>query len=619
MTTAFSAMNVVLEELDESFGICEQPKGINIELWPHQRTLLGRCISYENESISLSQFKSICKSRRVDNNDSMQTRIGIIGDAVGSGKSFALLALINSTKPNRKESKIVRAYGDNKVLFSFSDNAHRIHTSLLVIPHNLTGQWVTYIKQFSDTMRTVLVHREKHMADFLAALPTLDDVDLVVVSATYYNRVASSILSANVKMQRVIYDEVDNVNIPNCASIDSCFYWFVTATYTNLLYPRGYYTYDTRINRTVCCANGLRNAGFIKTIFLDLFDHLALDFVKILVLKNNNAYVDASIRLPPPALQYVQCTSPVELRVLNGYADHDVIRCLNARDITTALRLISPNQLNTEESLIDLQIARYTKEAHNLSLRIECTQTMQFDSEELKSSEIMKLEGKRADVQAKISGIQERIRTADTCCICYEDFRVKTISPCCSNAFCFACMKTWLSQNAKCPLCKEQLVPQNLMVVDDGVPPTKPCQSAVELSTSNDKLQNLRVLITSKIQQSAKVLVFSSFEMSFNSIARVMLEEGLNFKCLKGNELQLQSIIRQYKDGDLNIMFMNARYFGSGLNLENTTDIIMFHKLDSEIEKQVIGRAQRYGRDKPLNIWYLLHENEIQHATVSEV
>ena len=37
----------------------------------------------------------------------------------------------------------------------------------------------------------------------------------------------------------------------------------------------------------------------------------------------------------------------------------------------------------------------------------------------------------------------------------------------------------------------------------------------------------------------------------------------------------------------------------------------MFHKFDANIENQVIGRAQRFGRKNPLNIHYLLNENEI--------
>ena len=37
----------------------------------------------------------------------------------------------------------------------------------------------------------------------------------------------------------------------------------------------------------------------------------------------------------------------------------------------------------------------------------------------------------------------------------------------------------------------------------------------------------------------------------------------------------------------------------------------MFHKFDANIENQVIGRAQRFGRKESLNIHYLLNQNEI--------
>ena len=46
------------------------------------------------------------------------------------------------------------------------------------------------------------------------------------------------------------------------------------------------------------------------------------------------------------------------------------------------------------------------------------------------------------------------------------------------------------------------------------------------------------------------------------------------------------------------------------MNLENSTHIIFVHKMETEIEKQVIGRAQRMGRTSVLNIIYLQYENE---------
>jgi SNF2 family DNA or RNA helicase len=51
-------------------------------------------------------------------------------------------------------------------------------------------------------------------------------------------------------------------------------------------------------------------------------------------------------------------------------------------------------------------------------------------------------------------------------------------------------------------------------------------------------------------------------------------------------------------------------YFGVGLNIEYATDFIFIHKTDPEIESQLIGRAQRFGRTEKLNIWKLLYPNE---------
>ena len=46
------------------------------------------------------------------------------------------------------------------------------------------------------------------------------------------------------------------------------------------------------------------------------------------------------------------------------------------------------------------------------------------------------------------------------------------------------------------------------------------------------------------------------------------------------------------------------------MNLENTTDIIIMHKMQGDIEMQAIGRAQRFGREGELRIWKLYYQNE---------
>ena len=39
----------------------------------------------------------------------------------------------------------------------------------------------------------------------------------------------------------------------------------------------------------------------------------------------------------------------------------------------------------------------------------------------------------------------------------------------------------------------------------------------------------------------------------------------------------------------LNVLLLNAEHYGSGLNLENTTDLIFYHRMSSDMEKQVLN------------------------------
>jgi SNF2 family DNA or RNA helicase len=615
---------VETEEMNESYERHDQPANINITLWPHQLTMLARCIQYETQPVSLTDYGKLVRHRHICPGDYFKTHIGIIGDKVGSGKSYTVLALISSSS-GTLSSNTVKSYGDNKLVLSFTEKCNVISTNMLVIPHNLVSQWRGYIARFSDTLMrdTIFVYKSSHVDDLVGNVNQIAEARLVVVSAPYYNKLVHIVSSVNFKLSRVIFDEVDNINLPNCMCIDSNFYWFVTASYINLLYPKGYYRYDTNINKTVWYAHGLRNSGFVRNIFLDLYSTLSVDFVQVLVLKNNEAYIETSITLPPVQQHIVACTSPIEISILDGYTDIEVIRSLNARDIASAMRHLKPSHLTTEENIISLQIAKYTQEIFNYGIRIQAMFQMTYDTEEQREADIQKVTKKKDDVESKVDGIQNRIRSSNTCCICYEPMVSKTVTPCCSHAFCFACLNIWLSNNRSCPMCKAALTSGDLLVVDDrgsSLEDDDPEASIAaagreaarfDVDPAYDKVRNLEMLLRSKMTSSSKVLIFSSYDMSFQCISNVLKKVDMEFRCLKGNEQHIRATVKRYREQDLNVLFINARNFGSGMNLENTTDIILFHKMDTEIEKQVIGRAQRFGRTTPLRLWYLLHENEM--------
>lgn len=612
-----SSYDIKLEELDETFPVAEHPENVKVRMWPHQLALYNRCKQFENQKIALSEFSSLNQNHtNLTPNDYMRTQVGIIGDRVGSGKSFVVLALVMNNDINNMDST-VKSYANNKVVFCFSERNINIKTNLLVVPHNLVSQWETYVRDFSDNIRYLVVSKMKHVEEMYeneAAVPTYD---LIIVTATCYARVAHFLTSRSFKMQRVIYDEVDNMNLPNCVAIDSNFYWFVTASYGNVLFPRGYCKWDYSLGRSVWYATGLRNSGFVKDLFMNLFNNLSKDYVKIMIIKNKDDFIQSSVSLPEIINNYVKCKTPLEINMLDGFVDREVIQSLNAGDVLSALQRISPSHRNTEDNLVAIQIERYSRELHNYEIRLEFTQTLEFTTDAERDAELARLRKRRDEFAQKIEGINNRIRNSNTCCICYDDLNNKSIAPCCSNAFCFLCINIWLVKQACCPLCKQTLLGKDLLVVDENAGDVATDATHYqelpddEVSDQFDKLKNLEVILK-KIGTTGKVLIYSSYDMSFSSVTNILDNLQIRYAYLKGNEHHIKKTLERYKQENLSVLLVNTRNYGSGLNLENTTDIIMFHKVESETEKQVLGRAQRYGRTCPLKVHYLLYDNEIR-------
>ena len=107
-----------------------------------------------------------------------------------------------------------------------------------------------------------------------------------------------------------------------------------------------------------------------------------------------------------------------------------------------------------------------------------------------------------------------------------------------------------------------------------------------------------------------KFLIFSEYDNTFRDIENRLKEKNISWNNVKGSGARIKNIINDFNNGKTKILLLNAKYNGAGLNLEQTTDIIIYHRMSAELEKQIIGRGQRFGRTKALNIYYLCYDNE---------
>lgn len=87
-----------------------------------------------------------------------------------------------------------------------------------------------------------------------------------------------------------------------------------------------------------------------------------------------------------------------------------------------------------------------------------------------------------------------------------------------------------------------------------------------------------------------------------NNIKAVMLDGG--------NHKLIEKTLKDYKEGDVQVLLLNSMIEGAGMNLENTTHLLFMHKTEEKFIEQVMGRAQRYGRTTPLNVIMLFNKHE---------
>lgn len=606
--------DIVLDELNENSKYAEHPD-CKIQLKPHQLTLLQECINYENNVIKIKDKISL--SEICDEDDEIKTKIGIIGDKVGSGKSYVILSLLLSNNITHNTDIISRSFGYNNVNFSMKQKKITINTNLLVIPHNITNQWINYIEKFSDKISYCVINKQKLLQKYIDEEENISDKNLIVITSTFYNKFASYIDEKNLKLQRVIYDEVDNLNIVTCRPIDSKFYWLVTASYGNILYPRGYSKWDNILRKDIRYATGITASGFIKSILLDISANVPKSLFKVLVLKNNDNFIETSLNLPEMNRIIVKCKTPSTINILYGLVDHNIIRALNGNDVKTALEYIRPSQKCSENNIINILIEKYTRQLINLDLKLNMTNELIFETDEEKNKEIDKIEKKKNELNNKIDLIKERIKTNNTCGICFEEIDKKTITNCCQNSFCFKCINLWMNQKQICPYCKTILTTDTIYIVknENETEIENEIENNNILSEENDKTKNLEILLKNR-KPNSKFLIFSDYDEVFKDIYYVLQKLNIHWDELKGNTGQINGVLNRYKNGNVDILTVKTKQYGSGLNLENTTDIIMLHKFDTEMEKQVIGRAQRFGRNNRLNVWYLLYDNEYKNNSL---
>lgn len=117
---------------------------------------------------------------------------------------------------------------------------------------------------------------------------------------------------------------------------------------------------------------------------------------------------------------------------------------------------------------------------------------------------------------------------------------------------------------------------------------------------------------TMKNESSSQWIFFSDDDHIFDCIMPILRQHNISYTTLDhGTQQKNQNALDKYKDQQVQVLFLNSIQDGVGLNLENTTHIVLLHKTNPKLIEQVVCRAHRPGRQTQLKIICIYHENEI--------
>jgi hypothetical protein len=606
----------------------QQPPEIKVPLRTHQKAILFEMERREQE---LSRGMDTSGAR-------IFSQFAFLGDNVGVGKSLMILGHIARLKtlPPISNLPLLERNSTSK-MYSLQDQyLERGFTEigcLIVVPHTLYRQWQEYMK--NQTTLKWLGIQTKRVLDSDGFLAKLRDADVTLVSNTLYGTLQNMVKEQRYLWKRVFYDEADTLHLPSTRPVpETRFSWLVSASWQNLLFPNQSIYVTTHMLNDVL-NNPVHNIQpevkelvrtamphgpytylryyMVSNTFFREFVHTNNPFRGRLVLRCSEEFVKKSIQLPPIVIQNILCRQSILQQVVSQAIPQSVRNLLHAGDIQGALSELGVKEEDSK-SLITAVTENRLKELDRLKKTYDFKASLEYATPQAKENALKSLKEKMTSLEEQMKQMKERIENYkdEMCPICFDEPQQPTLTPCCSRIFCAGCILTSLTRQTSCPLCRAAISASGLrglatQAKNEIINPEKPNEPQALKKTE----QLLQLL---KEKPNGKFLVFSRYDNPFLQLTTEI--EGLNItvKQVKGNKDVIASTLNSFEQGKTRVLLLNSIEAGAGMNITAATDIVLFHAMTHEEEKQILGRAYRLGRKEPLFVKRLLHAEELQHA-----
>jgi SNF2 family DNA or RNA helicase len=225
----------------------------------------------------------------------------------------------------------------------------------------------------------------------------------------------------------------------------------------------------------------------------------------------------------------------------------------------------------------------------------------------------------------------DNIKELDTCPICLDDIPTDQIAITkCGHKFCKDCIHEFIEElnirydDIKCPKCNIVINKDDIYLLKDIEIQEILHDSCNELDTlvqkiKSTKIGNIIYYLKHEMKDNDKCIIFSQWDNMLTKIGNILKQEKVDVLYCSGTVYQRKRAINKFQtDSKSNIICLSSENCASGINLTSANKIILIEPIygtkeyRKDIENQAIGRADRIGQKRPIEIIRFIIKNTIE-------
>ena len=506
-------------------------------------------------------------------NQAINGKIGIIGDPAGTGKTLTVLAYLMTQIATFPRITCELSNNSNKYFFSHEINqiSDASSANLIIVPHSLFNHWKQEIQKHTTISYVPIETRRIIKGDELAKL--IINRSFVLTTNKCFKYVQEYASLHQIQWNNVFIDEASSIYISSSdPQIKFQFLWFITNNWIPLIF---------------------KNPSFVKNNLYYLRDRISLNLeLEQWLLNNIEQHYEGNLVSSAYFKEYLPLYHPNRDQIVLRNNNNFINSIINLPNILSEQIQCKPNI--TLNSLISYYLARNIDPNINSSKIPGLYQALGVDFKKLEDYILTQPDLKHNLIKRKTE--------EGECVICLEKVEFPTITNCCCNVYCGKCLLKNIVINHKCPMCRNALTIDKICCLKE--------LSSEEILLSKNKSEVCLDLL--KNNKGGKFVIYSAFDNIYYQLFDEIDQLGLKSERIESNLFSLLKTIKNFQDGNTNVLFISHIDLIRGISLGTTSHLIFFHELPVyELRQILIHSAQRIGRTDPLKIIHLNSEIQV--------